>query len=80
MIACTLDECPPGLFIFGDCLGFKSEYRTPQGANEAYVVSSGEFFWGGTTKPDEQGALMVTPVDLVDASALRLKGVQDDDD
>lgn len=80
MIACTLDECPPGLFIFGNCLGFKSEYRTLQGASESYLVSSGEFFWGGANNPNEQGALMVTPVELVDAAALRLKGIVDEDD
>lgn len=37
---CTLAECPPGLFMFGKCLGFKSEY-----ANDIFVVDSGEAFW-----------------------------------
>ena len=36
-----LSECPPGLFLFGDCVGFKTEY----GNNEVYVVASGEVFW-----------------------------------
>ena len=72
MFACRLDECPPGLFLAGNCLGFKSEYRNDKGACEAFVVASGEFFWGGAKSAEDREALMVTPVEITDASALRL--------
>lgn len=64
----TLDECPPGLFEFNGRLGFKSEYRTvtpstgAAGMPDAYVVESGEYFWGGTTHPQERAKLQVRPV------------------
>lgn len=61
----TLAECPVGLFLnsYGDvCL--KSEYRTPQGAFEAYIAGSGEFFWGDNPQTVEtQHKQMVRPVD-----------------
>lgn len=57
-----LRDCPPGLFKHGRTLCFKSEYGNNEGRIDAYIVSSGEFFWGGTTKPKDQAALMVTPV------------------
>lgn len=79
MFACTLAECPPGLFLFGNCLGFKSEYSTNEGKIDAFVVASGEFFWGGAKTNEERNILMVTPVELTDASALRLVGVTEDD-
>lgn len=69
-LTCTLAECPPGLFLFGGCLGFRSEYGT-----DAYVVSSGEAFWGGAKTKEERDALMVTPVEITDPSALRLVDV-----
>ena len=61
---CTLGDCPPGLFRFGEILGFKSEYYARPGVPDAYVVSSGEFFWGGT-RGDVAArlALMVTPIE-----------------
>ena len=76
MFACRLDECPPGLFISGNCLGFKSEYRNDNGSCEAFVVASGEFFWGGAKSNDERDALLVTPVEIMDASALRLVSIE----
>ncbi|HBB81970.1 MAG TPA: hypothetical protein DC031_01550 [Sulfitobacter sp.] len=76
MFACRLDECPPGLFLAGDCLGFKSEYRNERGACEAYVVASGEFFWGGAESAKEREALVVTPVEITDAAALRLVSIE----
>ncbi len=78
MFACRLDECPPGLFLFGNCLGFKSEYRNEKGASEAFVVETGEFFWGGAKCTAEREALLVTPVEMTDATALRLSGVPDE--
>ena len=69
MFACRLDECPPGLFLAGDCLGFKSEYRNER-------VASGEFFWGGAESAKEREALVVTPVEITDAAALRLVSIE----
>ena len=74
--ACPLAECPPGLFLFGNCLGFKSEYRADDGRCAAFVVESGEYFWGGATSNDAREDLMVHPVDLVDASALRIVSME----
>jgi ADP-ribose pyrophosphatase YjhB (NUDIX family) len=66
-----LEDLPVGLFLHGDTLCMKTEYRTEQGAIEAYIVSSGEFFWGGAT-PHYQPKLMVTSlkvdesIDIID--------------
>lgn len=64
---CSLNECPPGLFMFNDTLGFKSEYTTtlenPRRYQcDAYVVESGEYFHGGARDTQERGALMVRPI------------------
>ena len=59
-----LSDCPIGLFINGyGNLCLKSEYRTEKGAIEAYIVDSGEFFWGEATQTVEnQLREPVTPV------------------
>ena len=54
---CLLGECRCGLFMFKDCLGFKSEY----GPDDVYVVESGEVFWGGTKSKEKRLALPVQP-------------------
>lgn len=60
-----LDACPVGLFWSGGVLCVKTEYRTEKGAIEAYIVSSGEFFWGKKPQTVEsQAASMVVPVDI----------------
>ena len=53
------------LFLFNDSLCLKTEYFTPIGAVEAYIVGSGEFFWGGTKDPKEHGELEVFEVEYV---------------
>lgn len=59
---CTLDQCPPGLFLFEGDYGFKTEYRDDNGP-EAYCVESGEYFWGGTGGDKEaRRNLKVQPV------------------
>lgn len=64
-----LAECPPGLFLFNGNLGFKSEYKTesmsPPGfwQSDAYVVESGEYFWGGVSDAREREQLIVTPLE-----------------
>lgn len=61
---CRLDECPPGLFIFNDTLGFRSEYWTSSIKPDAYCLGSGEYFWGGTDGNMARAALIVQPVEL----------------
>lgn len=66
--ACTLNNCPPGLFYCRGTLGFKTEYRDVNGP-EAYVVASGEYFWAGTSDRKTRMELVVIPAELVDPSA-----------
>lgn len=67
-------ECPEGLFLFNGSLCFKSEYKTQNQSSgywqsDAYVVSSGEYFWGGASTAEARDKLLVTPVpaDHIDA-------------
>ena len=60
----TLDDCPAGLFMYGDTLGFKTEYRDQNGP-EAYVVASGEYFWGGTDNLIMRKSKLVTPMAFI---------------
>ena len=59
-----LADLPDGtLFIDGDgVIGFKSEYQTPQGAIEAFIVGSGEMYWGGVKNEKEQRHRKVIPL------------------
>lgn len=77
---CTLDDCPTGLFWFEGngygVLGFKSEYVTESSSMgtklyqcDAYVVSSGEYFWGGAKTGEERSNLLVTPLNLDDSKS-----------
>ena len=67
----TLAECPIGLFLADSgelCL--KTEYGNNEGRIDAYIVSSGEFFWGKQPQTiANQLAQIVRPVsdDEVDA-------------
>lgn len=78
--ACSLAACPPGLFLFNDCLGFKTEYAMTDGRSEAFVVASGEYFAGGATSKEEREALLVHPVEIVDSGSLRLVPLEADDE
>jgi hypothetical protein len=69
----SLGDCLPGLFIFeGSCLGFKSEYKTESESypgfwqSDAYVVESGEYFWGGTSDARKREKLLVLPINVED--------------
>ena len=42
------------LFMHNGVIALKSEYRTEKGAVEAYIVGSGEMFWGGASTAKEQ--------------------------
>ncbi len=64
-----LNECPPGPFEFEGSLGFRSGYSTMLDAPrrhqvDAYTFESGEYFWGGTSKTEARGKLIVQPLAL----------------
>jgi hypothetical protein len=64
--AVMLAECPIGLFMPVDSneLCLKTEYGNNEGRIDAYIVSSGEFFWGShpQTIPNQR-AQVVRPVE-----------------
>jgi len=61
-----LDECPIGLFMAGGELCLKTEYGNNDGRIDAYIVSSGEMFWGAAPQTvASQRAQMVEPVENV---------------
>lgn len=52
-----LRDCPIGLFIKDQTLCVKTEY-----GNQAYIISSGEVFWGGAKSKEEIGDVLVLPI------------------
>lgn len=61
---CTLVDAPVGLFWCGDTLAMKTEYGNNEGRIDAFIVSSGEFFWGHQPQTiASQRASLVTPID-----------------
>lgn len=56
---CTLEDCPIGLFVSNNELCVKTEYGL-----DAYIVSSGEKFWGGATNMKDLANVMVTPCEI----------------
>ena len=64
----TLADCPIGLFHYDGELCLKTEYGSNEGRIDAYIVSSGEFFWGGTNTPAAQRKVMVEPVSEIAVS------------
>jgi hypothetical protein len=64
----SLASCPVGLFVSeSGALCLKTEYREKNGAISAFLVSTGEAFWGGTSDPDKQQQLQVRYVIAPDA-------------
>ena len=62
---CKLENLPTGsLFLFESSLGLKTEYTDDDGPIDAYIIGSGEFFWGGTNTPKKQRELIVTEVEV----------------
>lgn len=58
----------PGLFLFGaDLLCLKTEYGDPATGGDAFIVSTGEAFWGGVSTFSERARLLVTPVKVAPA-------------
>lgn len=67
----TLAKCPIGLFTCQGELCLKTEYGNNEGRIDAYIVSSGEFFWGAQPQSvANQRAQMVTPVDAARLAAI----------
>lgn len=65
-LAIPLAKVPAGsLFLYGETLAFKSEYRTDKGACECFIYGSGEMFWGGMKTADALNQLLVTPLTIV---------------
>ena len=69
---CTFKECRSGLFLQGDYLHLKTEYRSEKKSasgiplgyySDAYVCASGEFFMGGASDFKERDLLIVQPVE-----------------
>lgn len=52
-----LKECPIGLFLKENTLCVKTEYGL-----DAYIVSSGEYFWGGAKTKEERANVLVLPI------------------
>ncbi len=63
----TLAECPIGLFMSeAGMLCLKTEYGNNEGRIDAYIVESGEMFWGAQPQTiTSQRAQLVTPVENV---------------
>lgn len=64
----SLGEWPPGMFEFDGTLALKSEYKTRSLSqpsvwqSDAYIIESGEYFWGGTSDPKKRELLTVQPL------------------
>ena len=67
-----LADCPTGMFISeSGTLCLKTEYGNNEGRIDAYIVSSGEFFWGAPPQTiASQRAQLVQPVEVVPLSEL----------
>ena len=60
----TLNDLEPGsLFIYGECIGFKSQYFT-DGRIDAFILGSGELFIGGEPDEEKRRALRVWQFEL----------------
>jgi phytoene dehydrogenase-like protein len=64
MTEITLAECPVGLFVTqGGTLCLKTEYIDNDGVISAYIVATGEMFWGSHPQTiGNQRAQLVRPV------------------
>lgn len=58
---CKLKECPPGLFLCGETVGLKSEYKSENGNSEAFC-DSGEAFWGDANRGGTADDTIVQPL------------------
>lgn len=78
---CELRDCPIGLFWHGEALCLKTEYGNNEGRIDAYIVESGEFFWGDAPQTIEgQRAQLVRPVasDIIETQAAHITRLTSD--
>lgn len=75
-----LKSCPVGLFLYGETLCLKTEYGNNEGRIDAYIVESGEFFWGDSPQTIEsqreqmvRRVHVVGSIDATDAMALAMR-------
>ncbi len=59
---CSLKDAAPGLFLYDGCLCMKTEYGDNDGGIDAFIVSTGERFWGGQTNKHLVAGLFVSPL------------------
>lgn len=66
-----LIDAPVGLFRHNNTLVMKTEYSTPHPSEDGtdytpdcYIVSSGEYFWGGVHSAEERNEILVEPIPL----------------
>lgn len=65
-----LKNCPIGLFWHKATLCLKTEYGNNEGRIDAYIVCTGEFFWGDAPQTiASQRSMLVTPVNTGKAEA-----------
>lgn len=61
-----LSFCPVGLFLHDGTLAVMTEYSTTTESGyrnrDAYILTSGEYFWGGTNDSDQRANLLVQPL------------------
>lgn len=61
-----LIDLPPGtLFRYGETIALKTEYYSDDGRVWAFIVGTGEFFYGGFTSPEDVNNLIVEPVEVI---------------
>lgn len=63
-----LRDYEKGLFIDDDTLCVKTEY-----GNEAYIVWSGEYFWGGAKTKEAIGDVLILPIPDKDVQRIEKK-------
>ena len=54
-----LHDCPIGLFMYEKTLCLKTEYT-----GDYFIISSGEYFWGGSKDAEQREKLYVTPIKI----------------
>lgn len=63
----SLGDAPSGLLLCNGVLIAKTEYFS-NGAVEAYIIASGERFWGGCKTAEDLNALPVSVLDLAETN------------
>lgn len=60
-----LEDLPSGsLFIHKNSVCLKTEYKNNNGTIDAFIIGSGEMFWGGAKTSEEQAKIEVLPIEI----------------